>query len=80
MHLGHGASACAMRNGQRVASSMGFAALDGLIVGSRFGALDRSVVLYLIEPQGINLQTVEHLRYQQSGIHDVSGLSADMRV
>ncbi|MBB3223622.1 acetate/propionate family kinase [Pseudoduganella umbonata] len=78
-HLGNGASMCAMRAGRSVASTMGFTAVDGLPMGTRCGALDPGVVLYLIDELGMDVPAVQRLLYQQSGLLGVSGLSADMR-
>ena len=77
-HLGNGASLCAALEGQSVASTMGFSALDGLMMGTRSGALDPGVLLYLIE-QGWDHQRIEKLLYKESGLLGVSGVSADMR-
>ncbi len=78
LHLGNGASACATRGGRSVASSMGFSALDGLMMGTRSGSLDPGVLLHLWR-QGWTLADVERLLYRESGLLGVSGLSADMR-
>lgn len=77
-HLGNGASVCAMHCGVSVATSMGFSALDGLMMGSRCGALDPGVLLHLMR-QGWDADRIEKLLYRQSGLLGVSGLSADMR-
>ncbi|HLR13390.1 MAG TPA: acetate/propionate family kinase [Burkholderiaceae bacterium] len=77
-HLGNGASLCAALNGCSQASTMGFSALDGLMMGTRSGSLDAGVLLYLLE-QGWNSKQLEDLLYRQSGLLGVSGLSADMR-
>jgi len=77
-HLGSGASLCAALEGRSVATTMGFSALDGLVMGSRCGALDPGVVLHLWR-QGWTLEQVERLLYQESGLLGVSGHSADMR-
>ncbi|MDO5687401.1 MAG: acetate/propionate family kinase [Neisseria sp.] len=79
LHLGNGSSACAMRDGRSIASSMGFTALEGLMMGSRCGALDAGVVLHLMSA-GMDHAALEKLLYRQSGLLGVSGLSADMRV
>ncbi|WP_306394304.1 acetate/propionate family kinase [Telluria beijingensis] len=79
-HLGNGASMCAMRGGRSMASTMGFTAVDGLPMGTRCGALDPGVVIYLIEEQGMSVAGVQRLMYQESGLLGVSGLSSDMRV
>ncbi|GAA3986661.1 acetate/propionate family kinase [Comamonas faecalis] len=77
-HLGNGASLCAVRDGASVATTMGFSALDGLMMGTRSGALDPGVLLYLLE-QGWERAQIEALLYKQSGLLGVSGISADMR-
>lgn len=77
-HLGNGASLCAALEGRSIASSMGFSALDGLMMGTRCGSLDAGVLLYLLE-QGWTHDRLQTLLYKQSGLLGVSGLSADMR-
>ncbi len=77
-HLGNGASLCALQSGRSIATSMGFSALDGLIMGSRSGALDPGVLLYLLE-QGWGQAQLQDLLYRQSGLLGISGLSADVR-
>ncbi len=77
-HLGNGASLCAAHQGRSLATTMGFSALDGLMMGTRSGALDPGVLLYLLE-QGWDHARLEQLLYKQSGLLGVSGLSADMR-
>lgn len=77
-HLGNGASLCAAQAGRSVATTMGFSALDGLMMGTRSGALDPGVLLYLME-QGWSHARIEQLLYKQSGLLGVSGISADMR-
>ena len=78
-HLGNGASLCAMRGGKSVDTTMGFTALDGLVMGTRCGTLDAGLVLHLIMHEGMSAEAVETLLYQQSGLLGVSGLSSDMR-
>lgn len=77
-HLGNGASLCATQGGVSVATTMGFSALDGLMMGSRSGSLDPGVLLHLWR-QGWSQTQVEELLYKNSGLKGVSGLSADMR-
>lgn len=77
-HLGNGASLCAAREGCSIATTMGFSALDGLMMGTRSGNLDPGVLLYLME-QGWDHARIEQLLYKQSGLLGVSGISADMR-
>lgn len=78
-HLGSGASLCALRNGRSVDSSFGFTALDGLCMGTRPGALDPGVVLYLFQGLGLSAKEVETLLYKESGLLGISGISNDMR-
>jgi len=77
-HLGNGASLCAARNGRSCATTMGFSALDGLMMGTRSGALDAGVLLHLMA-QGWDHDRLQTLLYRQSGLLGVSGISADMR-
>ena len=77
-HLGNGASVCGMRDGESVASSMGFTALDGLPMGTRTGSLDPGVVLHLIR-NGMSADEVETLLYKKSGLLGISGSSSDVR-
>ncbi|MGJ5075329.1 acetate/propionate family kinase [Bradyrhizobium oligotrophicum] len=79
MHLGNGASMCAIRDGQSIGSSMGFTALDGLPMGTRCGQLDPGVVLYLLEEKRMTAEAVTDLLYNHSGLKGLSGLSQDMR-
>lgn len=79
-HLGNGASLCAMRVGASIDTTMGFTALDGLMMGTRSGALDPGAVLHLMLQEGMSAHEVEALLYGQSGLLGVSGISGDMRV
>jgi acetate kinase len=78
-HLGNGASLCAVRDGRSVASTMGFTAVDGLMMGTRCGAVDPGVILYMMQRHGMDAAAVEDLIYRQSGLLGVSGISSDMR-
>ncbi|HZS84522.1 MAG TPA: acetate/propionate family kinase [Stellaceae bacterium] len=78
-HLGNGASMCAIAGGVSRDSTMSFTALDGLPMGTRCGALDPGVVLYLLNERGMDAAAVEALLYRRSGLLGVSGLSSDMR-
>ncbi|MHB2167660.1 acetate/propionate family kinase [Alsobacter sp. R-9] len=78
-HLGNGASACAMQAGRSVASTMGFSALDGLMMGTRSGAIDPAVVFYLMRELGLTPDAAEKFLYTKCGLAGVSGLSNDMR-
>ena len=78
-HLGNGASLCALRAGQSVATTMGFTALDGLPMGTRCGAIDPGVLLHLLDHEQMTVAELADLLYHQSGLLGVSGISADMR-
>jgi acetate kinase len=77
-HLGSGASLCALRDGQSRDTSMGFSALDGLVMGTRCGALDPGILLYLMR-RGWDADALEDLVYHRSGLLGVSEISDDMR-
>jgi len=79
-HLGSGASLCAMQNLKSVATTMGFSALDGLMMGTRCGALDPGAVIYLMEIEKLTLEQVGRVLYNESGLLGVSGVSSDPRV
>ena len=78
-HLGNGASLCGMRDGCSQETTMGFTALDGLVMGTRCGTLDAGVVLYMLQQKGLAAPAVEHVLYERSGLLGVSSLSSDMR-
>jgi acetate kinase len=78
-HLGSGASLCALKGGKSVDSTLGFTALDGLCMGTRPGALDPGVVLYLFQTLGLSAAEVETILYKKSGLLGISGISSDMR-
>jgi acetate kinase len=78
-HLGNGVSMCAMRGRKSVATTMGFTALEGLPMGTRCGAIDPGVILYLISERGMDVAQVTDLLYHKSGLLGVSGISSDMR-
>ena len=78
-HLGSGASLCALKDGKSVDSTLGFTALDGLCMGTRPGALDPGVMLYLFQTLGLSAAEVETMLYQKSGLLGMSGISNDMR-
>lgn len=79
-HLGSGASLCALHGQRSVATTMGFSALDGLMMGTRTGALDPGAVLYLMEIEKLSLEQIGHVLYHESGLLGVSGLSSEPRV
>jgi acetate kinase len=78
-HLGNGASMCAMKARRSVATTMGFTAVEGLMMGTRCGSLDPGVLLYLMDYQGMDAKALEKLLYKESGLLGVSGISQDMR-
>jgi acetate kinase len=78
-HLGSGASVCALKSAKSIDTSLGFTALDGLCMGTRPGALDPGVVLYLFQNLELSAKEVETMLYKQSGLLGISGISNDMR-
>lgn len=78
-HLGNGASMCAMRERRSVGTTMGFTALDGLVMGTRPGQIDPGVLLYLIENKRMDAAQLTRLLYKESGLQGVSGITSDMR-
>jgi acetate kinase len=78
-HLGNGASLCAVKDGRSVASTMGFTAVDGLVMGTRCGSLDPGVILFMMQQHGMDAGAIEDLIYKRSGLLGVSGISSDMR-
>ena len=78
-HLGNGASMCALRHGRSVATTMGFTALDGLMMGTRCGAIDPGVLIYLMDSRHMDARAIEDLLYRRSGLLGMSGISSDMR-
>jgi acetate kinase len=78
-HLGNGASLCAIHNGRSVDTTMGLTGLDGLPMGTRCGAIDPGVLLYLMQAKQMDAAQIEDLIYRRSGLLGISGLSSDMR-
>ena len=78
-HLGSGASLCALKNGKSIDSTLGFTALDGLCMGTRPGAVDPGVILYLFQNLGLSAKDVETILYKKSGLLGISGIGNDMR-
>jgi len=78
-HLGSGASLCALRNRKSIDTTMSFTAMDGLCMGTRPGALDPGVVLYLFQKLALSVKEVEEILYKKSGLLGISGISNDMR-
>ncbi|MBS0203299.1 MAG: acetate/propionate family kinase [Planctomycetes bacterium] len=79
LHLGNGASLCAMKGGVSVATTMGFTPLDGLPMGTRCGTIDPGVLIYLMDRHGMDARALERLLSRESGLLGVSGISSDMR-
>ena len=79
LHLGNGCSACAIRQGRSVATSMGFTPLEGLVMGTRCGDVDPSLVEHIALKEGMSLREMDSLLNKQSGLFGVSGLTSDMR-
>jgi acetate kinase len=79
-HLGNGASMCALNQRQSVATTMGFTALDGLMMGQRCGSLDAGVVIHLLRHYKMSIEEVDHLLNNKSGLLGVSGISNNMQV
>lgn len=79
-HLGNGASMCAMKKRKSVATSMGFTALDGLMMGQRCGSLDPGVIVHLLRHYRMSIEEIEHMLYNDSGLLGVSGISNNMQV
>ena len=78
-HLGNGASMAAMVGRKGLATTLGFSTIDGLVMGTRCGALDPGVVLHLLETKGMSVKEVTKMLYKESGLLGVSGISQDMR-
>jgi acetate kinase len=79
LHLGNGASMCAMKAGRSVATTMGFTAVEGLPMGTRSGSLDPGALLFMFDELGMGVRDVERLLYEESGLLGMSGISSDMR-
>jgi acetate kinase len=78
-HLGNGASLCGVLAGRSVATTMGFTAVDGLMMGTRCGSIDPGVLIYFMDSYGMDARAIENLVYRESGLLGVSGISSDMR-
>lgn len=79
LHLGNGASACAIEHGHSVETSMGFTPLEGLVMGTRGGDLDPGVILTLLRAEGMTVDDVDRLLNEASGLAGLSGLGNDLR-
>jgi acetate kinase len=78
-HLGNGASLCAVRDGRCVATTMGYSTLDGLVMGTRPGAIDPGVILAIMKDDGLSAEEMEEILYRKSGLLGLSGITSDMR-
>jgi len=78
-HLGNGASLCAIHEGRSVATTMGFTAVEGLMMGTRCGSIDPGVLIYLMDERKLDARKLEELVYKKSGLLGVSGITSDMR-
>ena len=78
-HLGNGASLCALHHGRSVATTMGFTAVEGLMMGTRCGSIDPGVLIYLMDEKRMNARALEDLVYKKSGLLGVSGITSDMQ-
>jgi acetate kinase len=77
-HLGNGASVSAVRDGVCVDTSMGFTPMDGLVMGSRSGAVDPGLLIYVLRHKGLDVNQIDHGLYHESGLLGMSGISSDM--
>jgi acetate kinase len=78
-HLGNGASVCAIDHGRSVDTSMGLTPLEGLIMGTRSGDLDPSIVVHLVREKGMSIEEVDDMLNRESGLKGLSGISSDFR-
>ncbi|MBC8337950.1 MAG: acetate/propionate family kinase [Alphaproteobacteria bacterium] len=78
-HLGNGASMCAVLDGRSIAATMGFSTVDGLPMGTRSGAVDPGALLHVARAEGLDIEGLSALIYEQSGLLGLSGIDADMR-
>jgi acetate kinase len=79
LHLGNGASACAIVEGKSMDTSMGFTPLEGLVMGTRSGDLDPAIIDFVSSKEGLNPNEIDSLLNKQSGLLGISGLTSDMR-
>ena len=78
-HLGNGCSLAAVKNGKSVDTSMGFTPLAGVMMGTRSGSIDPSVISFLIEEHGYTIEEIDELLNKKSGVLGISGVSSDFR-
>jgi acetate kinase len=78
-HLGNGSSLCAIKDGQSIDTTMGFTPLEGLMMGTRSGTIDPSILIYLVREKGYDAKNLDTLLNKQSGLLGISGVSGDLR-
>jgi acetate kinase len=78
-HLGNGASICAIDHARSVDTTMGMTPLEGLMMGTRCGDLDPSIILHLVREKGLSIAEVDDLLNHRSGLNGLSGISSDLR-
>ena len=78
-HLGNGSSITAVDGGRSVDTSLGFGTVPGVLMGTRCGEIDPTVILYLMEHEGIDPKAMSHILHKESGIQGISGISSDLR-
>jgi acetate kinase len=78
-HLGNGCSLAAIRDGVSIDTTMGFTPLEGLMMGTRSGTIDPSIVIYLVRHRGLSAEQLDRVLNKESGLRGVSGISGDMR-
>src|SRR5205823_1996880 len=78
-HLGNGCSAAAVQGGRSIDTTMGFTPLEGLMMGSRSGSVDPSILIYLQREKGYSADTLDKILNDESGLKGISGVSSDMR-
>ena len=78
-HLGNGSSVCAVKNGKSVDTSMGLTPLEGLIMGTRSGDVDPSIIEFIAQKENLSLSEVINVLNKKSGVEALSGVSSDFR-
>ena len=78
-HLGNGSSISAVRGGRSIDTSLGFGTVPGVLMGTRCGDIDPTVILYLMEQDGIDPKSMSHIIHKESGLQGISGISSDLR-
>lgn len=78
-HLGNGASICAIKDGKSFDTTMGFSPLDGLVMGTRSGSIDPTILIYLMKNNNLSIEEVDNLLNKKSGVLGISEVSSDFR-